>query len=135
MGGLEVFWKMFGSGNHLLRPSGLVIELVANGQDTRTPWVAEGVSPDQAVQGLYGVTLAIREPAHTIGFLTEVLGWQVANEDGGRTRLDVWRDVEGGDPRDEIGVTLVHEVSPETSPVVENQRHGFVGGCLADHGR
>lgn len=76
-------------------PSGLVIELVANRDDDRTPWVAEGLTADAAVRGLHGASLSIREPAPTIRFLTEILGWDVVNEEEGRTRLAVNGDRPG----------------------------------------
>ncbi len=76
-------------------PSGLVIELIANNTDDRTPWVAADLSGDEAVRGLYGASLAIRNPRATIDFLTDILGWEVLHEDEGRTRLAVNGDVPG----------------------------------------
>jgi glyoxalase family protein len=76
-------------------PSGLVIELVANANDERTPWVAQDVGADAAVRGLYGATLSIRDPRPTVDFLTKVLGWDVVGVEGGRTRLAVKRDLPG----------------------------------------
>ncbi len=70
-------------------PSGLVIELVANAADDRTPWVAQGLAADVAVRGLYGASLSIRDPRPTLRFLTEILGWDIVNEEQGRTRLAV----------------------------------------------
>jgi glyoxalase family protein len=76
-------------------PSGLVLELVATGADPRAPWVAEGFTNETAVRGLYGAALAIRDPGPTIRFLTDVLGWEVVKEAGGRTRLAVPDDRPG----------------------------------------
>ena len=76
-------------------PSGLVIELIANRDDDRGPWVSEGLTSEVAVRGLYGASLAIRNPAPTIQFLTEILGWDVVNEEEGRTRLAVNGDLPG----------------------------------------
>ena len=70
-------------------PSGLVIELVANDADDRTPWVAQGLAAEVAVRGLYGASLSIRDPRPTLRFLTEILGWDIVNEEQGRTRLAV----------------------------------------------
>jgi glyoxalase family protein len=68
-------------------PSGLVIELVANGEDERPPWLVDGLTADIAVRGLHSASLAIREPGASISFLTDILGWEVVNEEEGRTRL------------------------------------------------
>ncbi len=76
-------------------PSGLVIELVGNRSDERTPWVSEGLSQDVAVRGLYGITISIREPARTLQLLTEVLDYEVVNEAELRTRLAVNGDLPG----------------------------------------
>ncbi len=76
-------------------PSGLAIELIANRDDDRTPWVAEGLSSTEAITGLYGASMTIRDPGPTILFLTEILGWEVVNEEGGRTRLAVNGDLPG----------------------------------------
>ena len=76
-------------------PSGLVIELVANDDDSRDPWIVEGLSADSAIRGLYSASLAIRDPAPTIAFLTDILGWEVVNEEQGRTSLAVNGDLPG----------------------------------------
>ena len=76
-------------------PSGLVIELIANDDDDRTPWVDGGVAADSAVRGLYGASLAIRDPRASIRFLVDGLGWDVVVEEGGRTRLAVGGDHPG----------------------------------------
>lgn len=85
-------------GDEVLRfddPSGLVIELVANDDDDRVPWVAEGLTRETAVRGLHAATLSIRDPGPTIRFLTDVLGWEVVDEEEGRTRLAVNGDLPG----------------------------------------
>lgn len=76
-------------------PSGLAIELVANRADDRAPWVPEGMSAESAVRGLHSASLSVRDPGPTIGFLAEVLGWEVVNEEEGRTRLAVGGDRPG----------------------------------------
>ncbi len=76
-------------------PSGLVIELVGSRRDERTPWVSHGVPQDAAVRGLYGVTMSIREPARTLQVLTDVLDYEVVNEEESRTRLAVSGDLPG----------------------------------------
>ena len=70
-------------------PSGLVIELVANRHDTRTPWTTGDADADTAIRGLHGVTLTIASPAATIAFMQSLLGFIVVDEMEGRTRLAV----------------------------------------------
>ena len=91
-------------------PSGLVIELIANPSDERPPWVAEGATHDVAVRGLYGITMAVRDPASSLHFLKEVLGWEVLSEAGARTRLAV-----NGDAPGQI-IEVLH--APEMPPAV-----------------
>ncbi len=76
-------------------PSGLDIELVANGEDHRAPWLTPGTSEQQAIRGIFSASLSIRDPEPTIRFLREVLGWEVVNETEGRTRLAVNGDLPG----------------------------------------
>ncbi|MEJ2206456.1 MAG: ring-cleaving dioxygenase [Gemmatimonadota bacterium] len=76
-------------------PSGLVIELVANDDDPREPWVAEDLTPDTAVRGVHAATLSVRKPGPSVAFLTDALGWEVVNEEEGRTRLAVNGDEPG----------------------------------------
>ncbi len=69
-------------------PSGLVIDLVAAPADPRTPWIG-AVPADSALRGLHSVILTIREPAPSVRFLIDVLGFEVVNEAEGYTRLAV----------------------------------------------
>ncbi|HEY6225302.1 MAG TPA: ring-cleaving dioxygenase [Gemmatimonadales bacterium] len=70
-------------------PSGLVLELVGTEGDGRTPWATAAVSAAEAIRGLHSVTLEIRDPARTIRFVQDLLGFRVVNEASGRTRLGV----------------------------------------------
>jgi glyoxalase family protein len=76
-------------------PSGLVIELVGNDRDPRTPWTKGGIQPEAAVRGLYGVTLTITSPGPTLDLMTGLLGFQVVNQAPGCTRLSVNGDTPG----------------------------------------
>jgi glyoxalase family protein len=69
--------------------SGLTFELVATQRDDRTPWVAAGVEPEQAIRGLHSVTILVRDPAKTIDLMTSLLGYAVVGEAPGRIRLAV----------------------------------------------
>jgi glyoxalase family protein len=76
-------------------PSGLLIELVANRRDARTPWLAPDKSKGSAVRGLFGVTLTIRDPEPTVDLLTRLLDFEIVNEAEGLTRLAVNGDLPG----------------------------------------
>jgi glyoxalase family protein len=101
-------------------PSGLLIELVEGPEDDREPWADGGVDPGLAIRGIHGVTLTIRQPAATLGLLTEGLGYQVVAEEGNRTRLAVGERRPGhyievldspGAPAAVNGIGTVHHVA------------------------
>jgi glyoxalase family protein len=101
-------------------PSGLVIELVANGRDARDPWTTAAIGRDSAVRGLHSVTMNIPNPAPTVRFMTSVLGFKVVNETDGRLRLAVNGDEPGrtmeivhppGMTRARNGLGTVHHVA------------------------
>jgi len=80
--------ERFGSASLLLEdPSGLHIELLEGEGDGRAPWVSEGIDPDVAIRGIHGVTLQVRRAKESIRFAADVLGLEVAGEEGARTRL------------------------------------------------
>jgi glyoxalase family protein len=76
-------------------PSGLVIELVPDARDERSPWLAGPVVAALAIRGLHAVTLLIRDRRPTAAFLADVLGFRVVREEGSRTRLCIGRDAPG----------------------------------------
>jgi glyoxalase family protein len=76
-------------------PSGVVIELVANGHDTRPPWLGGGVDPDHAIRGIHSVTLVESSPDATVALLTTSLNFTVVAEMPGRMRLAASRDAPG----------------------------------------
>jgi glyoxalase family protein len=91
-------------------PSGLAIELVANDDDPRTPWARTTIAHDSAVRGLHSVSLTIRSLAETIAFMTEILGFQTADESEDGTRLAVNGTMPGH------LVDLIH--APDATPAV-----------------
>jgi glyoxalase family protein len=70
-------------------PSGLNVRLVGTVADGREPWVGGEIEVDVAIRGLHSTTLSIREPAATLGFLTDVLGFEVVNEAEGGTLVGI----------------------------------------------
>lgn len=111
----------FGAQSLSLRdPSGLVLELVADGRDARAPWNGGGVDGAIAIRGLHSVTLLLRARAATVAFMTSLLGFQVVDEAAGRTRLAVGGDAPGhlvdlveapGAPTARNGLGTVHHVA------------------------
>lgn len=73
-------------------PSGLALQLVADKDDARMPWVhahdAE-IGMGHALRGLHGVTLLVREPAKSSALLTEMLNAHVIDESADTIRLGV----------------------------------------------
>jgi glyoxalase family protein len=76
-------------------PSGLTIRLVESRADARAPWGRPDIDPASAVRGLHGVTLLVRDPAATIGFVQELMESSVVGETAGATRLAVNGDAPG----------------------------------------
>jgi len=101
-------------------PSGLTIRLVASRGDSRRPWLRPGIDEKSAVRGVHGVTLLVREPKKTIGFIRELMEASVVNENAAAIRLAVNGDVPGhlleiapaGDAPQAInGLGTVHHVA------------------------
>ncbi len=76
-------------------PSGLVMELIATDRDGRRPWIAQGVDNGAAIRGIHSVTMASRAATATIEFMTGVLGFDVVDQAGDRTRLTINGDRPG----------------------------------------
>jgi glyoxalase family protein len=89
-------------------PSGLNFELIATRRDTRAPWTAGGVDDTLAIRGLHSVTMTIAQPAETIAFMQQHLGWRVAGEIKGRTRMAV----NGDEPGKTIDVVHAPDAPP-----------------------
>jgi glyoxalase family protein len=75
-------------------PSGLALELVADGRDERAPW-SGGLDGGLAVRGLHSVTLCLRSCAATVELMTGLLGFEVVAESARRTRLAAGGDAPG----------------------------------------
>jgi glyoxalase family protein len=88
--GLEVTdgGERFGEGSLLVDdPSGLRIELLEGPADDRAPWTGGGVDPAAAIRGIHGVTLTVRSGEASVRFLTELLGLEIVDRSGARTRV------------------------------------------------
>jgi glyoxalase family protein len=70
-------------------PSGLVLRLVGNTSDARSPWTRPDIAADRAIRGIHGVTLTVRDPKRTISLLTEMMDGAVVGESGDTTRVGI----------------------------------------------
>jgi glyoxalase family protein len=75
--------------------------------------VTDAVGAAHAIRGLHGVTLEIWNPARTLAFLTEMLGFRVVNEGRSRTRLAV----AGGRPGEMVEVLHAPDAPPAVNGV------------------
>jgi glyoxalase family protein len=113
--------ERFGAPSVTLRdPSGLTLELVADGRDDRPAWQGGGVDDELAIRGLHSVTLLLRDRAPTVELMTGLLGFGIVDEGPGRTRLAVGGDqaghlvdlvVSGAAPAARNGLGTVHHVA------------------------
>jgi len=76
-------------------PSGLAIRLVENQTDGREPWRRADIDVVNAIRGIHGVTLLVREPAKTIAFVRELMETAVVGETADATRLAVNGELPG----------------------------------------
>jgi len=84
-------------------PSGLLLEFIETGGDTRAGWTTSEISADVANRGFYGPVLSIRELDEQERFLIEALGFRKTGSEGPYHRFEV---AEGGAMRT---LTLHHE--------------------------
>jgi glyoxalase family protein len=117
------FEEMEKFGNPTLQfkdPSGLILELIGNTEDVRSPWIHEAISEDNAIKGIFNVTLSIAEVGPTYDFLMQEFGLTKVGEEGHFTRfaalnggpgqfVDIRND-EGQD-RGKNGIGTVHHVA------------------------
>ena len=68
-------------------PHGLHVALVETPSGRPfTPWTGSPVASDQQIRGLFGAQVWERDPAHTVQFLTTVLGFRSFGTENGWTR-------------------------------------------------
>ena len=76
-------------------PSGLTIRLVESPADARTPWRKADINEANAVRGIHGVTLTVRDPKQTLDFMGELMEATVVGEGEGAMRVAVNGDAPG----------------------------------------
>src|SRR5438105_4791068 len=89
--------------------SGLAFELIATDRDARAPWTGGGLDEDTAIRGLHSATILVRDPAKTVDLMTTRLGYRIAAEAPGRTRLAVNGDLPGH------YIDVAHDASAESA--------------------
>jgi len=71
-----------------LDPDGLKLELVSHSsKDERKPWSTSEISQDRALKGFYNVTLTLEGYEGTAKLLTELFGYELADEHINRFRF------------------------------------------------
>ena len=106
--------SVFGDdGLSIIDPSGLVMDLLAADDDPRTPWIPDGedIDASSAIRGLHSVTMTVRSAGPSIDFMSEWLGYAVAERKGSRTRVQV----NGGGPGKTIDI-----LESNTAPAARN---------------
>jgi glyoxalase family protein len=108
-------------------PHGLVLELVASPGDQRSGWDgAAGIGSEHAVRGLHSVTMSEAQLEPTQRMLSDLLGMQLGEQSGDRTRFSMGDggagaviDVEAGTslPGRQAGGTVHHVAfrAPDTA--------------------
>ncbi len=88
-------------------PSGLILELVAGVGDDRAPWATDDVRSENAIRGVFSVTLVVNQLDPTRELLEGALGFQMVDEEGHRIRFGL----RGGGPGRILDVLHVPEAS------------------------
>src|SRR5256885_9180311 len=71
-------------------PHGLNVALIEVERGRQfTPWDESPVAPEHQIRGLFGAQVWERDPAHTVRFLTRVLGFQLLGTENGWTRYGI----------------------------------------------
>ena len=70
-------------------PSGLLLEVLEDANDTRTGWTTNEISSDVAARGFHGPVLSVREVAEQERFLVDALGFRKTGTDGPYHRFEI----------------------------------------------
>jgi glyoxalase family protein len=90
-------------------PSGLDFELIGTTRDDRTAWTGSGIGDESAIRGLHSVGITVRSPQATVDLMTDLLGYHVIDEIGGRIRVGI---------QDQPGRTIDIVHSLEAEPAI-----------------
>src|SRR5438046_5090624 len=70
-------------------PSGLLLEVIEDPNDTRAGWTTDEISSDVSARGFHGPVLSVREIAEQERFFIEALGFRKTGVDGPYHRFEV----------------------------------------------
>ena len=119
-------------------PEGLPSEIIES-EDERDPRTLNGIPHEHLLRGFHSVTLVSRLPALSLEFFTGLLGFEIAEQKGNRTRLAVagggpgrWVDLldvpEG--PWARFGLGAIHHVAFSVSTLKDMQQFwGILSGA------
>ena len=74
---------------------GLKLELVENGNDSRSPWDEGPVPSEKAIRGFYGVTLSEEGYERTAWLLKEIFGFESTKSENNRFRYEAGKSEPG----------------------------------------
>lgn len=64
-------------------PDGLQLNLIVPSKDdTRKPWLANGIKEDMAVKGFHSITLTLKNAKPTAAVLTDIFGYSLLKQEG-----------------------------------------------------
>jgi glyoxalase family protein len=112
-----------GFGENVVRfrdPSGLTIRIVESQVDPRAPWRKGDINEANALRGIHGVTLTVRDPKQTLSFMSDLMETSIVGQREDALRVAVNGDAPGrlveivraGDAPNAInGLGTVHHVA------------------------
>ncbi|GEJ44798.1 ring-cleaving dioxygenase [Chryseobacterium sp. ON_d1] len=69
-------------------PDGLQLQFIEpSGDDNRKVWTTDDIKEENALKGFHNVTLTLKKADPTIKVLTDILGYDLKKQEGGRYRL------------------------------------------------
>jgi glyoxalase family protein len=84
-------------------PSGLQLEVIEDGADSRKGWATKEVGGDVTTHGFHGPVLSVREIAETERFFVDALGFKKTGQEGAYHRFEI------GDGGAAKTVVLIHQ--------------------------
>ncbi|MBL9204671.1 MAG: ring-cleaving dioxygenase [Opitutaceae bacterium] len=69
-------------------PDGILVELVAVSDDTRSGWTGGDVPTEMALRGLHTAVLTVRDATPTEALLTKDMGYRLVRREGNRARFE-----------------------------------------------
>lgn len=70
-------------------PAGLLIEVIEESGDGRSPWTTQAISKDVGTRGFFGAVLSVRDVREQEAFFVDALGFRKVGVDGPYHRFEV----------------------------------------------